>query len=173
AINTQNNYARKKLRFNFSGKLIIQPMDVAHIYINSKTQSDNKILSGLTQMFSGAGILQNVNNTNTSIANSTDVLMNPALNIAIQAEKSLYVGPDFPNYLWALMRSQFVTENEGTHVAAGLVQIANDSWDNGKFTISVSGGDNSSYFELGKINFSPGSSNFNGLIFDSLTPFKS
>jgi hypothetical protein len=173
AKNDQNNYARRKLRANFSGKLIIQPMDVAHIYINSKTQSDNKILSGLTQMFSGAGILQNPNNTNTSISNATDVLMNPALNIAIQAEKSLYVGPDFPNYLWALVRGQFVTENEGTHVATGLVQSADDNWDNGKFTISIQGGDNSSYFELGKINFNPGASNFNGLIYDSMTPFKS
>lgn len=173
ATNTQNNYARRKLRFNFSSKLIIQPMDVAHIYINSKTQSDNKILSGLTQMFSGVGILQNPNNTNTSIANATDVLMNPSLNIAIQAEKSLYVGPDFPNYLWALVRSQFVTENEGTHVGTGLVASAEDNWVDGKFTISVHGGDNSSYFDLGKVNFNPGSSNFNGLIYDSLTPFKS
>src|SRR5208282_4576367 len=90
ANNVQNNYARRKLRFNFSGKLIIQPMDVAHIYINSKMQSDNKILSGLTQMFNGAGILQNPNNTDTSIANATDVLLNPAANIAIQAEKSIY-----------------------------------------------------------------------------------
>jgi len=173
ANNNKTNYARKKLRSNFSSKLIIQPMDVAHIYINSKTQSDNKILSGLTQMFSGAGILQDINNTDTAISSATDVLFNPAANIAIQAEKSIYVGPDFPNYLWALMRTQFVTENEGTHVATGLVNGSEDYWADGKFTVSISGGDNTAYFELGKINFKPGVDNFNGLIYDSITPFKS
>jgi len=84
-------YSRRKLRFNFSGKLIIQPMDVVHIYMNSRSQFDNKVQSGLTQMFSGMGILQNVSNTITSIANATDTLFNPSANIAVQAEKSMYV----------------------------------------------------------------------------------
>jgi hypothetical protein len=168
------NYPRRKLRNNFSGKLIIQPMDVVHIYVNSKTQYDNKVMSGLNQMFSGVGILQNLNTTDDSIANATDILFNPASNIAIQAEKSLFVGPDFPNYLWALMRSQFVDEIEGTHVFAGLVDTANSNWSNdGKFVVEVDGKDNTKYFDQGKINFSPGAENFNGLIYDSLTPFKS
>lgn len=43
----------------------------------------------------------------------------------------------------------------------------------GRFTVSVQGRDNSYYFEQGKINFNPGSDNFNGSWFDPLTPFKS
>jgi hypothetical protein len=170
--NDSYNYARRKLRFNFSGKLIIQPMDVVHIYINSKSQYDNKVLSGLTQMFSGNGILQNISNTITDIKNATDTLFNPSANISVAAEKSLYVGADFPNFLWALVRTQFVTEQEGTHVFAGVVESAVDNWSGGKFNIEVSGKDNTYYFDQGKINFKPGADNFNGLIFDPLTPFQ-
>jgi hypothetical protein len=170
--NDSYNYARRKLRFNFSGKLIIQPMDVVHIYLSSKSQYDNKVLSGLTQMFSGAGILQNISNTITSITNAADTLFNPSANISVAAEKAIYVGPDFPNFLWALVRTQFVTEQEGTHVFSGVVESAVDNWNGGRFSIDVSGKDNTYYFDQGKINFKPGADNFNGLIFDPLTPFQ-
>ena len=173
-INNQSfNYARKKLRFNFSGKLVIQPMDVVHIYMASKSQPDNKILSGLSQMFSGFGILQNINNTLTALTNATDVLFNPSNNVAVQAEKSMFVGPSFPSYLWATLRAQFVTEKEGAHVFAGVVDSAVDNWSDGKFTVDVTGQDNTIYFRQGKVNFKPGADAFNGLIFDPLTPFKS
>jgi hypothetical protein len=173
AQNQLTNYARKKLRFNFSGLLIIQPMDTVHIYMNSRSQYDAKVLSGLQQMFSGVGILGNLNDMATSLVNQVDTLLNPSGNIAMQAEKSIYVGPDFPNYLWALLRTQFVTEIEGTHVFAGVVEHANDNWADGKFTMNIDGKDNTAYFDQGKINFKPGVDAFNGLIFDPLTPFKS
>jgi len=173
ANNKSYNYARKKLRFNFSGKLIVQPMDVVHVYMKSKSQFDSKVLSGLTQMFSGFGILQNINNTITGFKNEFDTLFNPSKNTSVQAEKNMFVGPDFPNYLWATMRSQFTSENEGTHVFGGVVEAALDNWNGGKFTVDISGSDNSLYFRQGKVNFKPGANNFNGLIFDPLTPFKS
>ena len=171
--NKDTNYARKKLRFNFSGKLIIQPMDTVHIYMNTKSRSDNKILSGLQNMFSGLGILQNVNNTLTDFSNSFDALFRPSASIQLQTEKAIYAGADFPNYLWSLLRDQFVTEKEGTHVFAGVVDSANDSWSQGAFNINVSGKDNTFYFDQGKINFNPGSDAFNGAIYDPLTPFQS
>lgn len=171
--NTTYNYARRKLRFNFSGKLIIQPMDVVHVYMSSKSRYDNKILVGLQQMFSGVGVLQNITTTLNDFANATDTLFNPSANISLQAEKSMYVGPDFPNYLWSLVRTQFVTEKEGTHVFGGVVERAVDNWSGGRFNIEVSGADNTYYFKQGKINFKPGADAFNGLIFDPLTPFKS
>jgi len=171
--NKNTNYARRKLRFNFSGKMIIQPMDSVHIYINSKSRYDNKLLSGLKSMFTGVGILQNINHTLTDVKNAADTLFNPSGNIGFQAEKSAYVGPDFPNYLWALIRNQFVTEHEGTHVFAGLVETAQDSWSDGKFTVDIRGTDNSGYLNMGKVNFKPGVDVFNGSLYDPLTPFKS
>jgi hypothetical protein len=169
----QTNYARRKLRTGFSGKLIIQPMDTVHIYMNSKSQYDNKLLAGLQQMFTGFGVLNNLTTMFTSEVNALDTLLNPGGNISVQAEKSIYVGPNFPDYLWQMMRSQFVSEIEGTHVFAGIVDSAVDNWSVGKFTVNVSGKDNTAYFDQGKVNFKPGVDSFNGLIFDPLTPFKS
>jgi hypothetical protein len=171
--NKETNYVRRKLRFNFSGQLLIQPMDTVHIYMNSKSRYDSKLLTGVTNMFSGVGILQNLNNTVVGFENAASQLFNPSGNIPLQIEKSVYVGDTFPNFLWSLLRTQFVTEKEGTHVFGGVVTSADDNWSNGKFTISVQGKDNSYYFEQGKINFSPGIDNFNGSWFDPLTPFKS
>lgn len=171
--NKSTNYTRKKMRFNFAGQLIIQPMDVIHIYINSKSRYDNKLLSGLQNMFTGVGVLQNLDKTVTNLTNSVDALFNPSGSISIQAEKSAYVGPDFPNYLWTALRGQFVNEKEGTHVFAGLIDNVNDSWVDGKFTANISGRDNTAYFDQGKVNFKPGADSFNGAIFDTLTPFKS
>jgi hypothetical protein len=170
--NKTTNYARRKLNFQFCGKLIIQPMDLVHIYMNSKSRWDNKLLGGLQNMYTGNGILGNINNTLTDLANATSTLFNPSGNIQMQAEKSSYVGADFPNFLWALMRNQFVTEKEGTHVAAGLVDSAPSNWLDGKFTITVSGKDNTAYFDMGKVNWKPGVDVFNGPLFDPLTPFQ-
>jgi hypothetical protein len=170
--NKNTNYARRKLRFHFSGKLIIQPMDTVHIYMNSKSRYDNKLLGGLNNMFTGSGILQNLNKTITDFKNAADTLFNPSGSVNLQAEKASFVGPDFPNFLWSLIRNQFVTEKEGTHVFAGIVQGAEDAWSDGKFTVSVRGTDNSAYFEMGKINFKPGVDVFNGALLDPLTPFK-
>jgi hypothetical protein len=171
-VNNKNtNYARRKLRFNFAGKQIIQPMDVVHIYLSSKSRFDNKLLSGLNNMFTGNGILQNLNKTFTDLKSSFNLAFHPS-DINIQLEKSIYVGSDFPNYLWAIMRNQFVNEREGTHVIAGVIESARDSWHDGKFSVSVSGRDNTYYFDQGQINFKPGADNFNGAIYDPLTPFK-
>jgi len=170
--NQKTNYARQKLRFQFSGRLVIQPMDVVHIYINSRSRFDNRLLDGMQNMFTGAGILQNLNNTITDLANATSTLFNPSSNIQMQAEKAAFVGPSFPNFLWALLRNQFVVEKEGTHVCAGVVESAPENWANGKYTIDVRGRDNTYYFELGKVNWKPGVDVFNGPLFDPLTPFK-
>jgi predicted transcriptional regulator len=170
--NKLTNYTRRKLRFNFAGKLIIQPMDTVHIYMTSKSRFDSKLLSGLNNMFTGSGILQNLNKTFTDFKNAFDTVFNPGGSVNFQVEKSAYVGPDFPNFLWSLVRTQFVTEKEGTHVCAGIVQGASDDWSDGKFTVNVRGIDNTGYFEMGKVNFKPGVDVFNGALFDPLTPFK-
>ena len=173
--NQNTNYARRKMRSNFSGQSLIQPMDSVHIYINSKSRMDNKLLTGLNNMFTGSGILQNLNNTVVGLTgafNSVSAMFGGSGGAAYAAEKAIYVGPTFPNYLWSLLRTQFITEGEGAHVFAGLVDKANDSWAGGKFTLSISGKDNTAYFEMGKVNFNPGADTFNGSIFDPLTPFK-
>lgn len=170
--NINTNYTRKKLR-SFSGRLIIQPMDVVHIYANSKSRYDTKLLSGLQNMFTGLGMLQNLNNTLTGLAGAASALFNPSGDVPLQVEKAAFVGADFPNYLWSMVRGQFVSEASGTHIFAGVVDSAVGSWGSDKYSVDVRGGDNTTYFKQGKINFKPGADVFVGTIFDPLTPFKS
>ena len=170
--NKNTNYARKKMRTNFLSKLIFQPMDVVNIYVNSKSSYDTKLLSGVNNMFTGLGFLQNLDKSITDIKNATDTLLNPSGSVSFQAEKMAYVGASFPNSLWATIRGQFVTEKEGTSIFAGIVKTAPSKWHDGKFTIDIGGKDNSYYFEQGRVNFNPGVDQYNGLMFDPLTPFK-
>lgn len=170
--NKDTNYTRRKLRFNFAGKLLVQPMDTISIYMSTNSRFDSKLLTGVNNLFTGVGFLQNLNNTVTDFKNAASSLFNPSGNVPMQMEKSIYVGDTFPNLLWSMIRSQFVTEKEGTHVFAGIVKSVSSNYSDGKFSVSISGKDNSHYFEQGKINFFPGVDAFNGAFFDPLTPFK-
>lgn len=166
------NYARRKLRFYFLGKRIIQPMDQIHIYIGSKSVFDTKILSGLQQSFNAYGFLKNLDKAFYDFKNSFDTLFNPSGNVDIQLEKSVIVGPNFPNYLWGLMRNQFVNERSGSHVFGGIVTGAKGSNVDGKYSVTITGKDNTAYFDHGYINFKPSADVFNGALYDPLTPFK-
>lgn len=170
--NKKTNYTRRKMRYTFLGKLIIQPMDVVHIYMNSKSRYDDKITSKISTAFTAANVLQSVNNSFVNLENSIDLAFG-SNNLNNQAEKNIYVGPNFPNYLWSVLRPQFINENEGTHVFGGKVDASSISWNNGSWTISINCSNNYSYFKMGVINFKPGADNFNGAMMDPLTPFKS
>ncbi len=166
------NYARRKLRTHYGGKLLIQPMDQVHIYIGSKTKSDNKIIGGLQSSFTGFGILNKFNSGFADLKNQYDTLFNPSGNANIQIEKSVFVGSDFPNWLWTLLRSQFVNDTSGAHVFGGLVNEADSGYNDGRYSVSVTGEDNTGYLKMGKVNLNPSIDVFNGSLLDPLTPFK-
>lgn len=160
------NRIREKMRLNYSGKLVIQPMDNVHIYINSKKKIDNKILGGLQSSFSGLGFLQGLNNLTNDIKDTF------AINETYSLEKSVFVGNDFPNWLWQIMRSQIISDKDGAHVFAGIVDEATSSYTDRIYTVSVKGSDNGGYFNYGLVNFKPSVEVFNGPLFDPMTPFK-
>lgn len=166
------NYARKKLRLHYGGKLIIQPMDQVHIYINSKTKTDDKVLGGLQDSFTGYGFLKSFNNKFADFKNQFDSLFNPSGNANVQIEKSVFVGSDFPNWLWTLLRNHFVNDTSGAHVFGGVVINSESNYNDGKYTVSVDGKDNTYYLDMGKVNLKPSIDVFNGPLLDPLTPFK-
>lgn len=166
------NFVRNKLRFHYGNKLVAQPMDRVHVYLGSKSRTDNKIMTGISNMFSGLGYLQNVNNTAFAIKDQFNTLFNPSGNIDMQLEKTAFVGADFPNGLWAMMRNTFIADKSGAHVFGGLVTDSKQSRSPGKFTVSISGKDNTYFFDLGTINLNPGVDNFAGPLYDPLTPYK-
>lgn len=170
--NDKINYARKKLRFYFLGKRIIQPMDQVNIFIGSKSMFDNKILSGLQNSFNAYGFLKNLDNAFYDLKKTADTLFQPSANLDIQLEKTMSVGANFPNFLWGLMRNQFVNERSGSHVWAGLVDSASGNYSSGKYTVDIQCKDNMSYFDQGYVNFKPSADVFNGALYEPLTPFQ-
>ena len=165
--NQKTNYIRKKLMLHYCDKLLIQPMDTIHIYIGSKSKTDEKIIGGLKNTFTQQGFL---NSMDSNISN-LKTLFN--VNDFQTMEKSIFVGSDFPSYLWPVFRNNFVNSKNGTHVFAGVVTSARSSFDSssGRYAVSVSCSDNSYYFDNGVVNFKPSVDVFNGPLFDPLTPF--
>lgn len=167
------NYSRRKMRMHFLGKSIIQPMDEVHIYMGSKTSLDQKILGGLQNSMSGLGFLQNFNNISAGITNQFDALFNPEGNANFQLEKAVFVGADFPNWLWTMLRTLFVNETSGAHVFGGVAGPSESSFRGGSYTLSVTGPDMlTAYLSKGRVNIKPAVSVFNGPLYDPLTPFK-
>jgi len=158
-------YVRNKLRLHYGNKLIIQPMDVVHIYMESKSKVDDKITGGLKSAFNALGFLQTADNIVADLRNSFDILEDHSI------EKSVFVGNDFPNWLWMMLRNQFVKDASGTHVFAGVVSQAKATYSGGFSRVSVSCQDNTSYFNFGIVNFKPSVDVFNGSLYDPLTPF--
>ena len=175
AQNSQlTNYARRKLRFHYASKPIIQAMDQVHIFIGSKTRTDDKIMGGLQNMFSGLGFLQNLNNNVFELKNQINTLFNPSQNIDLQLEKTIFVGSNFPTALWVMMRNLFVNDKNGCSVFGGVVGTANRTFDSssGSWYVSVNGKDNATYLEYGVVNLKPGVDQFNGSLYDPLTQFE-
>jgi hypothetical protein len=164
--NLDLNYIRKKLRLHYVNKLVIQPMDNVHIFASSKKRVDSKIIGGLQSNFTGMGFLQGLNNIVQDVRNQFNVLNGYSL------EKSIFVGNDFPTGLWMTMRDKFVSDRNGIHIFAGIVDEATSSYSNGNFTVRTSGSDNAGYFNYGIVNIRPSLEVFNGPLYDPLTPFK-
>lgn len=160
------NAVRKRMRLHYANKLLIQPMDNVHIFISSKKKVDTKIMGGLQSSFSAQGFLQGVGNLVQDIKDTFGVNENYTL------EKSMFVGSDFPNWLWFILRNQFVSDTNGIQVFSGIVEDATSTYSNGVFSVRASGTDNAGYFNYGVVNFKPSVDVFNGSLYDPLTPFK-
>lgn len=165
AHNAETNEVRKKLRLHYGSKLIIQPMDIVNIFVSSKTKVDEKILGGLQDSFNALGFLQTANKALTSLQDLFNVDTD-------SIDKSIFVGKDFPNWLWRILRNQFTVDKSGTQIFCGLVEQCSSSYDNGgTFTVNTSGSDNSAYFNFGVVNFKPALDVWNGSLYDPITPF--
>jgi hypothetical protein len=168
------NYVRRKLMFHYGNKQIIQPMDQIHVYMSSKSQVDNRIMMGMQNMFNGLGYFQKLDTTVFDLTNQINTLLNPASSVDFRLEKSIFVGDQFPNQLWMIMRNTFVNDKSGTHVFAGIVDDAHEDYDasSGKYMVNISGKDNTEFFDFGTINLNPGVDTFAGPLYNPVTPFK-
>lgn len=175
-LNTQTNYVRTRMKMEFCGKPIIQPMDIVHIYIGTKTIEDSMLTQGLNVGFDPTTQLNNLNNTISNVENSINSLASAfgggsGGSSYMQVEKDAIAGPDFPMWLWTLMRNDFTRQSAGMHTFAGIVENSSHSYGNGSYNLRVNVGDNTTYFKYSKININPSLDVYNGALYDPLTPF--
>lgn len=176
-FNKQTNYVRQKMYAEFNGQPIIQPMDVVHVFMSSKTKYDSGLSKGLNGYFSAKSVVSKLNNSIGQIDTALSDL-SAAFGGAgggesyLENEKNAIVGPDFPIWLWYLLRNDFTRQAAGTHVFAGVVDSSSHEGAPGRYTLSVVAKDNAYYFSFGQINIKPSVDVFDSALYDPLTPFK-
>lgn len=172
------HYTREKMRLHYANKTIIQPMDVVYVFMESKTIVDNKTIGLFERSFTGGDIIKGISSAiskmQTSFNDIKSFFGGGAKDSAVEIEKDAIVGPDFPMWLWILMRNDFTKQAAGVSTFVGPVKSTTSRYDasSGKYTVNVQIADNSHYFEISHINLNPSPDVFNSVIYDPLTPFK-
>ncbi|MFW9880184.1 MAG: hypothetical protein ACFFG0_44485, partial [Candidatus Thorarchaeota archaeon] len=179
--NAEINYARNRMRMFFNGKYCIQPMDTITVWMNSRTDEDQRLPGGYKKQPNDFGfdigqsfdtIIKNINNLTTDLSDPTGSFTKMSFD---DIERLSTVGPDMPKWLWKQFRQDITRQPTGPCIFSGIVGKGRagvqGSWSNGKWTITVNCEDNTGYFDKSQINFKPAADVFNSSIYDPLTPF--
>lgn len=175
-FNKETNFVRRKMRLHYTGKRIIQPMDVINIFITSRTRIDDKLIQGFELKSKGLSIGQKldslVRNINTNLGDLGSFFGGEGnVNSMDEVEKAFIVGADFPTWLWRLFRNDFTRQGAGTAIFVGLIKDVSRSYSDGKYMVNVACEDNAGYFNKSQINLKPAVDVFNSSLYDPLTPF--
>lgn len=171
-FNQEMNYVRNRMRLFFGKKSIVQVMDVVNVFVTTHTSEDSKLTEGFPgfqttgQLHVGQKLNNLIRNINTTFQNSFGSGISPD-----ELEKAAIVGPNFPTWLWRMFKNNFTREAAGTAVFVGLVREVTQSYDDGKYLVSVNCSDNTGYFNKSQINVKPSLDAFNSTLYDPLTPF--
>ncbi len=177
ASHKQINYVREKMALNYQGKHIIQGMDVIHVFISSKTNTDPKVIGFDAGNLSGGSLLSALNQTTNNIQNSLNNISGffggNTQNTTVEMEKEAIVGADFPTWLWLLVKNAYTRQTAGVQVFSGIVSTAGTSFSasSGKYELRVGVKDNTEYMKKGQINLKPAVDVYNSALYDPYTPF--
>lgn len=171
-FNAETSYVRNRMRLLFSGKSIIQNMDVISIFMTSRTTEDLKLTEGFQNVFTSRdfaigqkfdSITRNINSALQNLSGNN--------NRPEDLEKAAIVGADFPTWLWRLFRNDLTRQSAGTCIFTGLAGSVSRSYSDGKYVLTVPLEDNSGYFGKSQVNVKPAMDVYNSSIYDPLTPF--
>lgn len=146
---------RDRLRRDFLGQHIIQPMDQLSVFINSNTQ-DVTPLTGINDILEVS---------RSSVKEEID-------NDLIEQER-LAIAPSIPFPLYLSIRRRNIFRDDGSCVFSGLVDSVSDEYSaqSGAFAVSVRCGDNTKYLDISRFTLNPSLNNTYGVVNDPLTPF--
>lgn len=187
--NYNTNNIRKNMRTNYMGKQLIQPMDIVTAFIDSQSIDDSILAFEIKQSFLNSSAdtitskmgLPNIAANTAATLGSTNLagLLSKTIGqigqigyqTQMQAEKAILAGPDFPDWLYSALRPNFTSQSFGTCVFSGIVQGVSESYNDGAYALTVNCANNSNYFDQGWLQTKPGLNQFNGYIYDPITPF--
>lgn len=155
-------YTRSMLRKFHMGKLVVQPMDAIHIFVDSGTRrsGEGTDITGASQDVVGAvgealGLQQ------------TWQIDEPLLEVAWEHSGKWLSFDDFK-------KLYSVAGASGMHVFGGLATEVAGSYnaEAGKYEVSVSATSNMEWLRLSRYNQQPALQQTEGIVYDPLTPFK-
>lgn len=167
SIKKQMTYARSMMRKFYLGRLIIQPWDTIHIFLDGGTRRPGeteevgeKEFGSFKEGFKSisTGIVGNITGMRDG-RQIDDRLLRAAWK---QSGKHLR---------FADFKKLSTDSMGGTHVFAGLVTNVSDSFDDGIYTVSVSANSNIEWLRFSRYNSRPSLGQTQGIIYDPLTPF--
>lgn len=152
---------RQRMREDFLGEHIIQPMDQLVVFINSNT-IDVTPVTGTTpesQVFSHIG------RTQQDVDNSVSEEM-------LRQEHGA-ICPSLPFSLYVTLRNRTMFRDDGNCAFSGPVQNVSESYEasTNHYSVNVSATDNTEYLKISRFNTNPALANTFGVVNDPLTPF--
>jgi hypothetical protein len=159
-LNKDFNGIRQRMRNEFSGHSIIQPMDAVHVFVNSNTKDESIVYENRPDVALG-NILQNFTEKYDTM--SQELIEQEAAQLA----------PGIPVEIYRLIRDSSMWRSDGISVFAGVVQNIKQSYQasNGKFNLSVSATNNLEYLKMTRLNATPSLAQPTKFLDDPLTPF--
>jgi hypothetical protein len=175
-FNEANTYLRNRMMLEFCSKAIIQPTDSVHLFVSSKSQSDVKISQGFNTTFSKDNLLNKINTATDQLNSTLDNITNgfsggSGQGSYIENEKNAMAGPDFPLWLWTLLRNDLTHQKSGIQIFGGIVDRVNRTLNTGFYNVTVTVKDNCAFLGMGKINIKPSVATVDSSLYDPLTPF--
>lgn len=159
-INKDFNGVRQRMRNEYAGNSIIQPMDSVHVFINSNTKDESITYENRPDVELG-GILQ-------SFTEKYDTMSNELIE-----QEASQIAPGIPIDIYRLIRDPSMWRSDGISVFAGVVDKISQSYKatTGQFNMSISVTNNFEYLRMTKINDLPSLVQPTKFLDDPLTPF--
>jgi len=156
-------HARKLLRRFYLGRMILQPMDQIHVFIDGGTRraGEGEEVEKDRNIFTAKGALSAVGSV-LGLQDSRQI-DEKLLRAAYEASGQHLRFEDF---------KKLSTYGEGgMHVFAGLVQNVSNAFSDGAYRVSVSAQSNMEWLRISRFNAKPSLDQTEGIVYDPLTPF--
>lgn len=160
--NQNKNFAaiRQRMRNEYAGNSIIQPMDGIHVFLNSNTKNITDVYENRPDVVAG-DIIQSFSDKYESM--SQELIEQEAAEIAPGVHVDLY----------RLIRDPAHWRGDGVSVFAGLVQNVSQNYDvsSGQFKLITKAASNMEFLKMTRINDVPSLVQPTKFLDDPLTPF--